>query len=184
MLVVWKQPYQTKFLNYLDSLILFNVVLINSISIYLYVQHLANVRTDYPFVFFALGVILIWLPMVYFVLYLCWLVLHKRRVYYFAVYRLRPVINCFRKFCGEPVLEEEQPLLNPADHYSDNDLFDRAEENRRSRYLQRENRRPSPNNTNTSNGSGAKLTVSSGFQSGGSNATPNTTNSSKSSGVY
>ena len=177
MLVVWKQPYQVTFLNCLDTLILFNVFLINSISIYLYVQHLANVQTEDPFVFYALGVFLIWLPMVYFVLYLCWLVLHKRRVYYLAVYRLRPVINCLRKCCGEPALVEEQPLLNPADpylDYSDTDLFNRAEENRRSRYLQRENQRRSPNNTNTSNGSGAKLTVSSGFQSGGSNATPNT----------
>ncbi|XP_064400727.1 uncharacterized protein LOC135346882 isoform X2 [Halichondria panicea] len=172
MLVVWKQPYQKKFLNCLDSLILFNVVLINSISIYLHVQHIAEVRSEYPRVFFALGVILIWLPMVYFVLYLCWLILHKRRVYYLAVYRLRPVINCFRKLCGEPALVEEQPLLNPAP-YSDNtvsydadtDLFNRAEENVRSRRLQRENRK-SPNNTNSSSGGSA--------QSGGSSATPNT----------
>ncbi len=187
MLVVWKQPYKTKFLNCLDSLILFNVVLINSISIYLYVQNLANVQTEDPFVFYALGIFLIWLPMVYFILYLCWLILNKRRVYRLAVYRLRPVINCFRKFCGEPALVEEQRLLNPADPYfdyqSDTDLFDRAEENRRSRYFQRENRRRSPINTNSSNGSGTKLTASSGFQSGGSSATPNTTNSSKSSSV-
>ncbi len=170
MLVVWKQPYQTKFLNYLDTLILFNVVLINLISIYLYVQHLAAVHSEYPWVFFALGVILIWLPMVYFVLYLCWLILHKRRVYHLAVYRLRLVINCFRKYCGQPALEEEQPLLKAADpdntvsYDADTDLFNRAEENVRSRRLQRENRK-SPNNTNSlSNGSA---------QSGGSSATPN-----------
>ncbi len=180
MLVIWKQPYKTKFLNCLDSLILFNVVLINLISIYLYVQQISNVHTGYdPSVSYALGVILIWLPMVYFVLYLCWLVLHK----YFAVYRLRPVINCFRKCCGEPALEEKQPLLNSADPYLDNtpsndadtDLFIRAEENVRSRYLRRENRRSS-NNTNSSSGrsAGVKSMLSSGLQSGGSSATPNT----------
>ena len=194
VLVAWKQPYKTKFFNYLDSLILFNVVLINLISIYLCVQKIANVHTDYPFMYYAFGVILIWLPMVYFVLYLCWLILHKRRVYHLAVYRLRPVINCFRKYCGEPALvEEQQPLLNPASSYSDitvsndtdTDLFIRAEENMRSRYLRRENRK-SPNNTNSSSGgsAGVKSMLSSGFQSGGSNTTPNTTNSSKSSGVH
>ena len=184
MLVIWKQPYKTKFLNCLDSLILFNVVLINLISIYLYVQHISNVRTGYdPSVSYALGIFLIWLPMVYFVLYLSWLILHKRRVYHLAVYRLRPVISCFRKFCGKPALEEEQPFLNPADPYLDNtpsndadtDLFIRAEENMRSRYLRRENRRSS-NNTNSSSGgsAGVKSMLSSGLQSGGSSATPNT----------
>ncbi len=114
VLVVWKQPYQTKFLNCLDSLILFNVILI--FYLYLYVQNLAEVHStsEYPWVFFALGVILIWL--VYFVLYLCWLILHKSVLscsVYIGSGRLSTA--CFRKFSGEPALEEEQPLLNSAD---------------------------------------------------------------------
>lgn len=143
--VSYKKPYKVNFFTYLDIASLFNMTLINFISIYMYTSHSENENSDYQIAFYCIGVILIWLPMVYFVLFVCYLLFHNTQTYQNTAICLKVLItrlkNCWRVFCGEPIIEEERrPLLNPAtrgtlysadltdDGLSDNDLFHRAEE--------------------------------------------------------
>ena len=139
VLVTGSQPYQAKALNYLDVLIFFDLTMINMISSYLYSS---NVRSGYPFGFYVIGLILIWLPMIYFLFYLLWYLLHNQRFYTQARIYL---ISQWERFSAFFKLkfssaEERQPLLDPSVHgtmrsqntdhgpLTDSGMFSRARE--------------------------------------------------------
>ena len=205
--VSFKQPYRVKLFNYLDIAIFFNLALINFISIYLYSENAKNVHSSYPAAFYVIGVILIWLPMVYFVLYICYLLFHKTPIYKNSTRRLLHLTtrlrNRWRNFCGEPAVEEpeQQQLLNPAtrgrmysgeitnDGLTDNDMFNRAKETSRSK--NKPNRQKKVTSSvvvadgieGIADVYGTSVTVSSGIATGESGRLSTGTGSSKSSDV-
>ena len=142
VLVAASQPYRVKALNYLDIVIVFNLALINLISIYLYTTHISNVRSGYPIEFYALGIVLIWLPIVYFLIYLLWYCLHNRQFYKTAVQYVTHQRKCLSDFLKGKLgsAEERQPLLDPSvsgslstqvvepDPLTDSGMFSRAQE--------------------------------------------------------
>lgn len=154
--VAYKKPYQVDLYNYLDLAFLFNLALINFISIYMYTSHAGNAHTSDRILFYSVGVILVWLPMMYFVLYISYLFLHRTTIYKNNARRLKALTvrlkNHWRRFCGEPTVEEQRPLLNPATRgimcsseisdsgLTDNDLFHRASESSRANNQQRGNK--------------------------------------------
>ena len=144
ILVAKYSPYQVAFLNNLDILIFFTASVTHLISIYLDIKQISNVHNGYPFQVYTFGLIVIWLPMLYFLLYMCWLVVHNHWIYRYTSDRLQPLTNCLSKLFGSSGTEEERrPLLNPArgrmrieindDGLSDASLFERAEETSRYR---------------------------------------------------
>ena len=184
ILVAASQPYRVKALNYLDVAILFNLAVVNLISIYLYKASISNMYYDsVENQIMVLGFILIWLPMMYFFLYLLWYFLHKRRFYKTAAdYLSRQRRRLFIYF-NIGSAEERQPLLDSSasgrmniesDPLTDSSMFARAEEP--NRYNQ-----PSQGVTHTtvSLNNGTTATTSSGIA-----ASTSYTGSSKSSSVH
>ena len=148
LLVAASQPYQIKALNYLDVAIFLNLILINLISVYLlYTIHTSNIQNASVEIF-ALGLILIWLPMVYFLLYLLiyllWSFLRNRQRFYKTAQSLTHQIRCLFEFFKRKLIrsaEERQPLLGARvignmSRYglTDSGLFNRAQEPNRSKH--------------------------------------------------
>ena len=186
VLVAASQPYQVKALNYLDVALLFNLAMVNLVSIYLYRAGISNVYCDvnenYIMVF---GFILIWLPMMYFFLYLLWYFLHKCRFYRIAADYVTHQRRQLFVFFNIGSAEERQPLLDPSagrrmntrvnepDPLTDSSMFIRAEETNRYQPSQ------GVSHTTVSLNNGTTATTSSGIA-----ASTSYTGSSKSSSVH
>ena len=79
-LIAYFQPYkeEKKLLNFLDLLILINITIINSISIYTYASSFQNAYSSYPIAMYSIGYILIWIPLFYMLFYLLSILIIKK----------------------------------------------------------------------------------------------------------
>ena len=136
VIVAILQPYRVNFINYLDILLFLNLSIINAVTISLYSSYTANAHGSYSFSLYLLCVALIWLPLVFILLYVCWHQLKRSRIYRHCIRSIRPFAQYEEN--------ERQPLLSPVvagtlksdsdyDPLSDASLFSRAEETNRYR---------------------------------------------------
>ena len=141
VLVAFFQPYKIKFYNYVDILIFLNLAAINAISIYFYTRHVENVRSEFPITMFVFGLILIWLPLVYMLLYLSWWGIQKTSCCSAIREKIAPLSRPFQPlFYSDGDEPERRTLLNPVargrsspnitesqNSLSDSGMFKRAE---------------------------------------------------------
>lgn len=131
VIVAILQPYRVNVINYLDILLFLNLSIINAVSISLYSSYTANAHGSYSFSLYLLCVVLIWLPLVFMLLYVCWYQLKRSKIYGHCTRSIRSLAQYEE--------DERQPLLSPVvtgtfksdfdyDPLSDASLFSRAEE--------------------------------------------------------
>lgn len=87
VIVAILQPYRVNFINYLDILLFLNLSIINAVTISLYSSYTANAHGSYSFSLYLLCVALIWLPLVFILLYVCWHQLKRSRIYRHCIRR-------------------------------------------------------------------------------------------------
>ncbi len=103
-------PYKEMLHNFIDILLLLNMAAITLISIYLYSAPSDNGST-YPFELYIFGTILIWLPMVYLLIYICSFCLRKTKAYKTATEKFlahRAVLFLYKHFSNLELYREIQ----------------------------------------------------------------------------
>lgn len=132
LLIAVFQPHKEAFHNFIDVLILLNMTGIAIISVYLYTSPSQLFDASYPVEAYNGGLFLVWLPMSYLLLFLCWLVLRRTAFYQKVVYKLNPLLRKISPVLSLESEPERQPLLSPvargrSQAENEQDLFERAE---------------------------------------------------------
>ncbi len=134
ILVTVMLPYKQMLHNFIDILLLLNMAAIMLISIYLFSAP-SNNGSTYPIELYIFGAILIWLPMVYLLIYLCSLCLRKTQAYKNTTEKFQnhpAVLFLYKHFSnlelyreirqrsmvGATVLTESMILLNRAEEHN------------------------------------------------------------------
>ena len=96
------QPYKQSFFNHVDTLLFFNLAILNAIALYM----VANNTTTFSMEAYIFECLLVWLPLVYVVCYLVWSCVHNSKHY--------PTITaiCMLRSKGrenQPLLQQETP---------------------------------------------------------------------------
>ena len=131
LLVAIFQPHKKTLHNYVDILALLNMAGIAVISVHLYTSPSQLLDDVYPVDAYIGGLVLVWLPIFYFLLYLLWLVLRKTTFY---IERINPILRRISPLLSTEIEPERQPLLNPVARgrtkaeKDEHDLFQRAQD--------------------------------------------------------
>ncbi len=123
------QPYnqENKIFNYVDTLIFTNLLVLNSLTFYLYTTSSLGSENGSTVLVFAIQYILIFLPLLYMLSYLSWYFLQRCRCMRKKLKKIRQILD--EKFRGVPIQNvgnttatERATLLD-----KDDELFERAE---------------------------------------------------------
>ena len=123
------QPYKTSFFNHVDTLLFFNLAILNAFALY----SISNNTAYFSMKLYVFECILVWLPLIYMICFLTWNSVRNSKHY---SRRITAIYSHFTNWRGE---RENQPLLYSAtlpqiqheltDSFSNTDkgIFKRAE---------------------------------------------------------
>ena len=94
------QPYKTNFFNHVDTLLFFNLAILNAFALY----YISNNTTDFSMVLYVLECFLVWAPLVYMISYVVWSCVHNSK------YNPKISVMCLR-MANRMRGRENQPLL-------------------------------------------------------------------------
>ena len=94
------QPYKTNFFNHVDTLLFFNLAILNAFALY----YISSNTIDFSMVLYVLECFLVWSPLVYMVGYVVWSCVHNSK------YNPKISVMCLR-MANRMRGRENQPLL-------------------------------------------------------------------------
>ena len=121
------QPYKTNFFNHVDTLIFFNLAVLNALALYT----TANSITNFSIKIYAFECILVWMPLSYMGCYLVWSIVRNSKYYPTITAMCLSITNRSERRENRPLLHEQSgpAYLELTDSFTDVDkgLFKRAE---------------------------------------------------------
>lgn len=126
------QPYKNKFYNYVDILILVNLTILNTLSLYLYEFAQNNPGVRLPFGIFMVQYVLVFLPLIYMVGYVIWWAARKERFKQGLANCCLALSKCFQDKQGYLILPNVASNIEESTDITSSqeieELFERAEE--------------------------------------------------------